>query len=274
MEIAVLDILDYSNQIELNQLRRTIRYAGLRCLSPAEMISKILDTTDEDDRSAYISRLLELSLNKPELDLLQGAMTTLVRQSEKAPSGLKRRLDRAVLRLVRMLPSRLATTFAGPYIGHRQKTRREWAYSALRTKRIPRRMARELVRVFRRTGDQEALELIARNPKHVPEVDPEFLLMNIKERYWRGRAMEALLVHKPFVALALAGRYPFEFAHAVGRTGDKAFRDPLCDLLQTNFGDLEFLSIYAYALGKIGASEKLESLKTLIPEARDFPDVP
>jgi hypothetical protein len=86
--------------------------------------------------------------------------------------------------------------------------------------------------------------------------------------------MEALLVHKPFVALALARRYPFEFAHAVGRTGDKSFRDPLCDLLQTNFGDLEFLSIYAYALGKIGAKEELESLKTLIPEARDFPDVP
>jgi hypothetical protein len=270
--MAMLNTQDYMNQIVVNQLRRTIRYAGLRCLSPEEIISKILDTTDEDDRSAYISRLLELRLNKPELNLLQRAMTTLIRRSENAPSALKRKLDRAVLRLVRMLPSRLATTFAGPYIGHRQKTRREWAYSALRAKRIPRRMARELVSVFRRTGDQEALELIARNPKRVPEIDPEFLLMNIKERYWRGRAIEALLVHKPSAAFTLAGRYPFEFAHAVGRIGDKTFRVPLCDLLHANFGDLEFLSIYAYALSKIGAKEELESLKTLVPEARDFRD--
>ncbi len=196
-------------------------------------------------------------------------MTTLASRSENAPSAVKRKLDRAVLRLVRMLPSRLATPFAEPYIGHRRKTRREWAYSALRTKWIPRSMAIELVSIFRRTGDQEALELIARNPKRVPEVDPEFLLANIKERYWRGRVIEALLVHKRSVALALAVRYPFEFAHAVGRTADITLRDPLRDLFRTNFGDLEFLSIYAYALGKIGAREELQSLKTSIPQALD-----
>lgn len=70
-------------------------------------------------------------------------------------------------------------------------------------------------------------------------------------------------------ALTLAARYPFEFAHAVGRTGDKALRVPLRELLHANSSDLEFLSIYAYALGKIGAKEELQSLKTSIPQAPD-----
>ncbi len=266
MEKALLDAQDYERQIHLSELQRTIEYAGLRCLSPTEIISKISDIDPKDDRTNYVARLLELKLNASELRLLERAMTKLARRSEEAPPTLKRRLDRVVLRLVRMLPPELAAHFAEPYLDHRSKTRRVWAYSALRSKQIPRGMAEKLVNVFRRTGDQEALELIARNAERVPDTDPEFLLANIGERYWRGRVIEALLFHQRPAALALASRYPFEFAHATGRTGEKALRGPLRELLRANSGDLEFLSIYAYALGKIGAKGELRGLKKFISQ--------
>ena len=263
MEKVMLGTEDYMNEFRLNQLHRTIEYAGLRCLSPAEIIGKILDITPGDDRSDYVNRLLELKLNRPELRILEAAITTLAKRSENAPSALKKKLERVVLRLARILPSKLAIPFVEPYIDHCYKNRRGWAYKVLRTKRIPKGMATKLVDVFRRTGEEEALELIVRHPECVPEVDPEFLLKNIGEKYWRGRVMEALLVHKRAAALALAARYPFEFAHAVGRTADKTLRVPLRELLQANLCDLEFLSIYAYALGKIRAKEELEALSTL-----------
>jgi hypothetical protein len=263
MEITS-DVQDYEKQIRLNALRRTIKYARLRCLSPAEIINKISNIGERGDPAGYIARLLELNLNESEVSLLVKAMTRLARRSEEASSTLKRKLDRVLLRLVRMLPSELAARFAAPYLDHRSKDRRFWAYAALSKKQIPPGMAEKLVDVFRRTGDEEALVLIARNSERVPETDPEFLLANISEKYWRGRVIEALLIHERRTAFSLASRYPFEFAHAAGRVGDKALHGPLRELLSANSNDLEFLSIYAYALGKIGAKGELQSLKKFI----------
>jgi hypothetical protein len=263
MEIK-LDVQDYEKQIRLHQLEKTIEYANIRCLSSVELINKISSLDQDDDPAGYIARLLELDLNESELSLLGRAMTELVRRSEVAPSTVKRKLDRILLRLVRMLPSELAAYFAVPYLAHRSKDRRFWAYSALRKKLIPQGVAEKLVDVFRRTGDQEALELIARNAVRVSEIDPEFLLASIEEKYWRGRVIEALLVHQRTAALALASRYPFEFAHAAGRVGDRTLRRTLRELWRANSNDPDFLSIYAYALGKIGAKRELQTLKKFI----------
>ncbi len=263
MEIG-LDVQDYEKQIRLHQLEKTMEYANIRCLSSVELINNISGLDQGDDPAGYIARLLELELNESELSLLGKAMTELARRSVEAPSTLKRKLDRVLLRLVRMLPSELATYFAAPYLDHRSKDRRFWAYAALRKKLIPKGMGEKLVDAFRRTGDQEALELIARNAARVTETDPEFLLANIDDKYWRGRVIEALLIHQRPAALALASRYPFEFAHAAGRVGDRALRRTLRELLRENCDDPDFLSIYAYALGKIGAKRELQILKKFV----------
>ena len=51
----------------------------------------------------------------------------------------------------------------------------------------------ELVYIFHRREDQEALQLIACNPPLVIEVDPGFLLSNLCDQCWRARTIEALL---------------------------------------------------------------------------------
>jgi hypothetical protein len=132
-----------------------------------------------------------------------------------------------LLRLVRALPSELAVRFAEPYVDHPRKGRRQWAYVALREKHISPEVARKCADSFRRTGDQEALMLIARNPECVLEVGPEFLLSNLNEKYWRARVLEALIGHDRTAALFWSRKYPLEFAHALGRTCDRSLLEPL-----------------------------------------------
>jgi hypothetical protein len=92
-------------------------------------------------------------------------------------------------------------------------------------------------------------------------------MTNLKEKYWRARVLEALLIHDRDTALLVACRFPFEFAHAVGRTQDQSLLEPLLKLFDENSKDIEFLSIYAYALAKLAAKTELESLKRYLEPA-------
>ena len=251
-------------EMALPDLHRTIRYARVRCLSPSDVIARFADFATEDDLNQYIARLLELKLTDSELQLLVTVMEQLASQLEKSRSRTKLRIDRVLLRLVRALPSDFAVRFAEPYVDHPRKGRRRWAYVALREKHISKEVAAKCADSFRRTGDQEALILIARNPERVVHVGAEFLLKNLDDKYWRARVLEALIVYDRVSALSWSRQYPFEFAHAVGRTGEASLVGALGALFEENSNDLEFVSIYAYALGKIGATAELDALDKFV----------
>lgn len=255
---------DFTTRMKLGELDRTIQYAHLRCLSPDEIIDRIAKLDEGDDANDYVHRLSEMELADSELERLVDAMDSLAQRSENAFSKLKGKLDRTLLRLVRLLPSDLANRFAMPFVDHPRKARRQWAYSALRKKQISQAIAVKLLKVFHETGDQEALHLIARNPEHVPEIGADVLLENLDDEYWRARVVEALLLHDRQSALSLSRQYPFEFAHAAGRVEDTSLLGSLCELLDDNRDSLEFLSIYAYALGKLRGKDQLESLEEFI----------
>lgn len=250
--------------MKLGELGRAIQYARLRCLSADEIIDRIARLDEGDDANDYVRRLSEAKLADPELMRLVDAMDSLARRSENAPSRVKTKFDRTLLRLVRLLPSDLGNRFAERFVDHRRKARRQWAYSALRAKQISPSIALKLLEVFKETGDQEALQLIARNPERVPEIGADILLENLDDEYWRARVVEALLVYDRQSALSLSHRYPFEFAHAAGRVEDTSLLGPLTELLDDNRDDLKFLSIYAYALGKLRGKDQLQSLEEFI----------
>jgi hypothetical protein len=133
----------------------------------------------ENDSIDYIKRLQECRLSDSDFQYLADAMNALATRSEKANSCLKIKIDRVILRCVRLLPSDLAAHFVEPYINHRRKTRREWAYTALREKKISAATAVTLRETFRERGDENALRLIARNPERVTEIGTDFLMTNI-----------------------------------------------------------------------------------------------
>lgn len=266
-------IEDFRTRTQLGKLDRAIQRALLRCLSPDEITERIAKLDEGDDANDYVRRLSEMELPDSEWDRLVDAMDSLAQRSEDVPSRLKAKLDRTLLRLVRLLVRLrqidLANHFAEPFVDHRRKARREWAYAALRKKQISQSIAVKLLKVFHQTGDQEALQLIVRNPERVPEIGADVLMENLDEEYWRARVVAALLLHDRQSALSLSHQYPFEFAHAVGRVEDTSLLSSLSDLLDDNQDDLEFLSIYAYALGKLRAKDQLESLEEFLASTYD-----
>lgn len=259
-------IKDYKQEYALRELRRIVQYGRVRCLSAREVIEKICNIDVESDSIDYIKRLQELTLTDADFQYLESGMNALAARSEGAGSKLKIRIDRTILRCVRLLPSDLAARFAEPYVNHRRKTRRGWAYTALREKQISSTIAARLRETFHQTGDENALRLIVRNPDKVIEVGADFLIANIKERYWRARIIQALITYDRPKALVFARKYPFEFAHAAGRSGDRSVLNALRSLFDANSHDVEFLSIYAYALGKLNCREGLELLEAFVNE--------
>ncbi len=258
------NIESFKTEIFLDKLGRTVRYAKLRCLSPTEIFDRIAGLDLDPEVTDYVYRISELRLTGSNLEHLLGAMKNLANRSESSSSKVRAKIDRILLRLVRLLPTDIGNNFVEPFVDHRLKSRRRWAYSSLRQKPISKIIAVKLANVFKQHGDQDALKLIARNPKRVTDVGGEFLLANINEEYWRARVVEALLDYDRPTALLIAKRYPFEFAHAVGRSGDDSLVSYLTDLFPANQDDMEFISIYAFALGKLGAIAELESLECFI----------
>lgn len=258
------NIESFKTEIFLDKLGRTVRYAKLRCLSPTEIFDRIAGLDLDPEVTDYVYRISELRLTGSNLEHLLGVMKNLANRSESSSSKVRAKIDRILLRLVRLLPTDIGNNFAEPFVDHRLKSRRRWAYSSLRQKPISKIIAVKLANVFKQHGDQDALKLIARNPKRVTDVGGEFLLANINEEYWRARVVEALLDYDRPTALLIAKRYPFEFAHAVGRSGDDSLVSYLTDLFPANQDDMEFISIYAFALGKLGAIAELESLECFI----------
>jgi hypothetical protein len=258
-----------SEDLSFYGLDRTIRFARLRCTPRQELIERVLDleALDYEALDAYAFRLTELGLTSPEFKFLAASMTEIARKTETASPEVRAIVDKALLRLVRLLPPALADQFARPYLDHKRKTRRKWAYATLREKRLSRRTTTKLANVFRETGDRAILGLITKTPECVRLLGARFLIdrLNSKdEEHWRGRVLECLLTYDRDEAIALAPKFPWEFTYATGRSGDSSLLPVIQSLFKSNSKSGAFVSIYAWCLGKIGAREEIDVLERFI----------
>ncbi len=250
-------------QMSIQELSRTIEFAKLRCLDFNQLTEKLLTSNANIDTS-IVNRLKEMSLSELENKRLVEACDELSERARTGPSSFREKVDRTINRILRILPNGISYPFAIEYLSDSLKRRRAWAYTALRSKELSPILLPDLVEVFDQWRDQEALQLIARNPPLVIELDPGFLLSNLNDQYWKARAIEALLQHDRDAGLRVAEEYPIEFAHAVGRLRDKSLLTPLSTLLEPNAMSISFLSIYSYALGRLGALDELERVSQYV----------
>lgn len=254
-------------------LDRTIRFARVRCMPRHEVIERILilDTSHPEQLDAYVYRLTELKPTREELSFIATSMTEIARKTEDAAPEVKGMVDKALLRLVRLLPTALANRFAEPYLNHKRKSRRKWAYATLRRRRISRRTAATLARVFRKTNDKTILGIITRIPECVRLLGAGFLIDRLgrdDEKHWRGRVLECLLSYDRDEAIRLARQFPWEFTYAAGRSGDSSLLPAIQSLFKSNSMNGDFVSIYAWCLGKIGAHEEIDVLERYIQEKK------
>ena len=82
-----------------------------------EVIERVLTlgSLDPEELDAYAFRLTELNLTPAELRFIAASMTEIARKTETATPEVKGIVDRALLRLLRLLPAILANKFARPY---------------------------------------------------------------------------------------------------------------------------------------------------------------
>ena len=177
------------------------------------------------------------------------------------PSKDRQRIDKLIARLARLLPETTAVEFAKTSLQHRRKSRREVTYSVFRRVGVPSELAAYLLARHRETGDAMLLQLATRNPVALSDDDAVYLLGKLEEHYWRMRVIHSLLDTDPARALRFAGDYPREFVHAVGRSKNADMLGKLLSLHEHHKQDLDFVDLFAWALGKLGQRDLLEQLR-------------
>ena len=255
-------------------IERIIRFARVRCVPRHEIIERVLmiDSLNPEELDAYAYRLTELKLTPAEFRFLAESMTEIARKTESASPEVKNLVDKALLRLVRILPLTLANRFARPYLDHKRKGRRKWAYAILRKQnlrgqKVSRRTAGTLARIIQETGDTSILGILTRTPECVRLVGAGFLIDKLNgkdEEHWRGRVLECLRTYDRDAAIALASKFPWEFTYAAGRSGDPTLLPVIRSLFESNSKSGKFVSIYAWCLGKIGADKEIDVLERFI----------
>jgi len=166
------NIESFKTEIFLDKLGRTVRYAKLRCLSPTEIFDRIAGLDLDPEVTDYVYRISELRLTGSNLEHLLGAMKNLANRSESSSSKVRAKIDRILLRLVRLLPTDIGNNFAEPFVDHRLKSRRRWAYSSLRQKPISKIIAVKLANVFKQHGESglEISDLFPNLARHADDI--------------------------------------------------------------------------------------------------------
>lgn len=252
----------------IEEIDRTLSLAEVRCLSFDELLSKIEQLPEIGDTGEIVFRACEYELSLNQAYSLAESVRRLSDTIDGLPSRRKPTYDRAVKRILSRLPAEVAWPVTEPWLEHKRKFRRETAYAILRKTGVNDRAGLRLLKVYEKTRDQKALELIVRNPSATRDLDIEQVLPLFEDEYWRMRLVEAVLIDDEPKALILASNFPREFTHAVGRQKRKNLLSELRNLFDLQSENLDFLSIYAWALGQLGEMHELQKLRAHIEELR------
>jgi len=255
-------------QMILTDIHRTIRMSEIRCLSFDELLKRLETIWSDPCGSEIVYRLCEEELSHNEMFALGVSIQRLADAVDHLPSAQKATPDRAVRRILARMPAEIAAPIAEQWLEHPRKFRREVAYRVLREAGLTAASGQYLLEVFRRTGDQECLHLIARNPIATSQLNVAGIINDVGEDYWRTRLVQAALTSDKMKAMPLADTHPFEFVHAIGRMKDLTALPKLRQIFNEHSANLDFLSLYAWVLGQLGAGNDLAALKSHMEELR------
>lgn len=121
-----------------------------------------------------------------------------------------------------------------------------------------------LLELYLKKREEEALKTIIYSSV---KLDLEIIISILEKtdnKYWKARLIQNLILNEQNEVLKIYSMYPFEFIHAVGRIGNKKYIKVIKELFEENKNDFDFLSIYAYSLGKLCAKKELNNLSKYI----------
>lgn len=264
------ELIALHRQMLIEEIDRTLSLAEVRSLPFDELLNCIERLPDIINSAEIVFRVCEYDPSLNQAYSLAESVRRLAETVDGLPSRRKPTYDRAIMRILSRLPAEAAWPVADPWLEHKRKFRRETAYAILRKTGIDEKAGSRLLEVFENTGDQTALELIARNPSATRALDIRQVLPLFEDEYWRMRLVEAVLMDDEPRALMLATNFPREFTHAVGRQKQKRLVPNLRNLFDLQSENLDFLSIYAWALGQVGALDEIGRLRGHIERMKRF----
>jgi hypothetical protein len=254
---------------DVSEFGDRLRFAEIRCLSVPALLERGRRVWEDPDRELIIRRVQELAGDHE----LQGALPGLLEELELRATELTGKArgatHRSIARMMDALPSDAAREKALADLDHPWKYRRTRAYKVLRDKRVGPELARRLMERHSTSGDQETLQLIARDPAAVGAVDYRYLVAQIEDEYWRMRAVEALLQLGEPSPEALANEYPWEFSFAVGRLENKGNVHVVARIAERSESDPRLLAMCAWCLGRLGATREVAGLRVLLERLRE-----
>jgi hypothetical protein len=247
----------------LQEFEAAVEMAAIRCLTRQELLQRLRDSLGGPDDGPLLYQLERCDLSSDDLSSVAEIAMSLV-NIQGLPSRARQRIDSRLKRLLRVLPREFSNPIVWQLLESRHKSRRDIGYRVLCRTGLTATQAENLVNRFREIPDQGALELVVRSPDVLQRADTAYILESLDDEYWRARAIEVLLGSDMEVAIHLGSKYPFEMAHAIGRSRNPLFVEFLRDLAAKHRENLEFASICAWAFGHLGASNELSSLTNAV----------
>ena len=226
-----------------------------------QLIDRVRRLWEYDDASAILKRIEELDWPREHAEVLAEAVGELATGGDSLKSKDKPRVDRALLRLVRVLPEEVTSGMLFEFVQHPRQPRRKIAWRALKDGPLSKSDAEKLLARAEEIGDSSLAVIVARREDLAAQFDPDRLLALMPDDYWRMRVLEVAVPSHPDCAPAWRDSHPREFLHAVGRIGNPEYLSLIRPLLQTHMEDLDFVSFYIWALGKLGAETDIDELE-------------
>lgn len=255
---------------EIQQLEHTIEFAKFRCIPISKIIHNLSKYKAGDFVDHYLSRLSEVKLTNKEYNQLIESIDKIIDSYSTLSSKEKIKVENFISRLIIYLPSKLRYKYFDIFINCTRKTGRKIAYKAIYENSPNKNKVLLLVSIYLKKREQEALKAIIYSPIKLDLETISLLLEKIDEEYWKARLIENVLRNKQKEISSIYLKYPFEFVHAVGRIGNKEYLNMTKEAFEENKGDLDFLSIYAYTLGKLGAKKELTFLGNYINDLKGY----
>jgi hypothetical protein len=260
---------ELQNEMLLFDLARTIEYAQVRCLTKPELIEELSKYQPGDFLDPYLVRLSELELNEIEINELVAAIDSILNDYENYSAKDKGKVESFVARLLDHLPDEHTAKYFDRFINSTRQSGRKIAYRSCINRALSFAESTKLLSAYNMKGELGALKVIITNSQYLSLKQIKNIMGSVEDKYWKARLIEMALKNEIGTSLDFRDEFPFELTHAIGRLSNAKYEDDLRYMFEANKEDIEFLSIYAYALGKICDKTSLKILEKHVK--RQFP---
>lgn len=257
----------------LARLQTAIDLAELRCTPTSDIIEHIDSLLDGE----YPTGIINFLADHPPADIdlqhqIADKLDHLVELGMERRGEPGRRVDRALFRLIRLVPPQRARSLGIRLVQGSRVRQRQAGYRAFRLSGLDRELVELLLPLYAEHRDREALWLLAGSPEELPAGECAELLRSSRPRRTEqlapfgayARLIERLLKVDTELAVGFAKEFPAEAAWAIGRSRDAAWLPLLRSLYDEASDDPSFVSLYVWAAGVIGSPADLEPARRLV----------